>query len=383
MREVAIIGIGQIPVGEHWESSLRMLATDAIMAASNDAGISQIDALYVGNAYGGAYSSQQHLGALVADYAGLAGVEAYTIEAADASGAAALRTGYLAVSSGAVETALVVGVEKSTDTVGSARVQARNVSLDADFETPQGATLTGLAALLMRRYMYEYGLGLDAFEGFSINAHANGGKNEYAMFRNSIKPGRFAKAPMVADPVNLFDGAPDADGAAAVILTSLERAADLVPQPVRIIGSGAATDTLTLHDRADLLSLKAAALSANKVFQQAKISLSDVNLFELHDAFTVLSALTLEAVGFAERGGGWKLAQDSIVGLNGSLPISTFGGLKARGNPAGATGIYQAVEACLQLRGKAGANQVPNAKTAMIQNLGGLGSTAITHILQI
>jgi acetyl-CoA C-acetyltransferase len=383
MREVAIIGVGQIPVGEHWENSLRMLATDAILEAQKDAGIKQIDALYVGNAYGAAYSSQQHLGALVADHAGLSGIEAYTIEAADASGAAALRTGYLAVASSAVETVLVVGVEKSTDTVGSARIEARNVSLDADYEAPQGATLTALAALLMRRYMYEYGLDLNAFEGFSINAHANGGKNEFAMFRNSIKPGRFAKAPMVADPVNLFDSAPDGDGAAALILTSLERAADLVPQPVRITASAAATDTLTLHDRSDLLYLKAAALSAIKAIQQARLGLHDISLFELHDAFTVLSAMTLEAIGFAERGGGWKLAQDSVIGLNGSLPISTFGGLKARGNPAGATGIYQAVEACLQLRGKAGANQVPNAKTAMIQNLGGLGSTAITHILQV
>ncbi|MBZ0287467.1 MAG: thiolase domain-containing protein, partial [Anaerolineae bacterium] len=172
MQEVAIVGVGQIPVGEHWESSLRMLATDAIMETLRDAGVSQVDALYVGNAYGASYSSQQHLGALVADHARLSGVEAYTIEAADASGAAALRTGYLAVASGAVETALVVGVEKSTDTVGSARVEARNVSLDADYEAPHGATLTALAALLMRRYMYEYGLELDVFEGFSINAHA-------------------------------------------------------------------------------------------------------------------------------------------------------------------------------------------------------------------
>jgi acetyl-CoA C-acetyltransferase len=382
MRDVAIIGVGQIPVGEHWESSLRMLAADAISAAQKDAGISQVDAVYVGNAYGSSYSSQQHLGALIADYSGLTGVEAYTVEAADASGAAALRTGYLAVASGAVETALVVGVEKSTDTVGSARVEARNVSLDADYEAPQGATLTALAALLMRRYMYEYGLDLNAFEGFSINAHANGGKNEYAMFRNSIKPGRFAKAPMIADPVSLFDSAPDADGAAAVIITSLERAGDLVPHPVRITASAAATDTLTLHDRTDMMALKAAALSANKAYQQAKVKLGDIHLFELHDAFTILSALTLEATGFAERGGGWKLAQDNIIGLHGTLPISTFGGLKARGNPVGATGIYQAVEACLQLRGMAGTNQVPNARIAMIQNLGGLGSTAITHILQ-
>ncbi len=383
MRDVAIIGIGQIAVGEHWNSSLRMLAAEAIQLSLEDAGLEQIDALYVGNAYGGTVSSQTQLGALIADYAGLSNVEAYTMEAADASGAAALRTAYLAVASGAVESAAVVGVEKSTDMLASARVQARSVSLDADYEAAQGATLTALAALLMRRYMHEYNLELGAFEGFSINAHANGGRNDYAMFHNNIKPGRFAKAPMIADPVSLFDNAPDADGAAAVIITSLNRAVDMVPQPVRITGSAAATDTLTLHDRSDMLYLKAANISAHKAYARAGISAKDVSLFELHDAYTILSALTLEATGFAERGEGWKLAQSGAIGLTGSLPISTFGGLKARGNPAGAAGIYQTVEACLQLRGQAGANQVPNAKTALIQNLGGLGSTAITHVLQI
>lgn len=383
MRDVAIIGVGQTPVGEHWDSSLRMLAADAVRAALNDAGRAQVDALYVGNAYGATFSSQQHLGALIADYVGLSGIEAYTIEAAEASGGAALRTGYLAVASGAVDTALVVGVEKSTDMLASARVHARNTTLDADYEAAHGATLPALAALLMRRYMHEYEVGLEAFEGFSINAHANGKLNEYAMFRNTLKPGAFATAGMVADPVTLFDGAPDADGAAAIVLTAAEHAADMVPQPVRITGSAAATDTLTLHDRADLLFLKAAHLSASKACSQAGIARNDIDLFELHDAFTILVALTLEATGFAERGQGWKLAQDGTIALSGPLPISTFGGLKARGNPVGATGVYQAVEACLQLRGEAGANQVAGARVALIQNLGGLGSTAITHVLQL
>ncbi len=383
MRDVAIIGVGQIPVGEHWNSSLRMLATEAIHLALEDAGIEQIDALYVGNAYGGNISSQTQLGALIADYAGITPVEAYTVEAAEASGAAAIRTAYLAVASGAVETAAVVGVEKSTDMLASARVEARNVSLDADYEAAHGATLTALAAMLMRRYMFEYGLDLNAFEGFSINAHANGGSSDYAMFRNSIKAGRFAKAPMISDPVSLFDNAPDADGAASVIFTSLHRAVDMVPQPVKVTGSAAATDTLALQDRSDMLYLKAANISAHKAYARAGISAKDVSLFELHDAYTVLSALTLEATGFADRGEGWKLAQSNAIGLTGSIPVSTFGGLKARGNPIGATGVYQAVEACLQLRGQAGANQVANAKTALIQNMGGLGSTAIAHILQI
>lgn len=383
MREVAIIGIGQVPVGEHWSSSLRMLAANAIGAAIEDASIKQVDALYVSNAYGAILSSQTNLGPLIADYARLGNIEAYSIDAAEASGAAALRTACLAVGSGAVEVALVAGVEKSTDMLGSSRIEARNVSLDADYEAAHGATLTAMAALMMRRYLHEYHLDLSAFEGFSFNAHANGTHNEYAMFRNPIKPGRFAKAPMIADPINLFDSAPDADGAAAVIITSLERAVDLVPQPIRIAGSVVATDTFGLADRDDILFLKAVNVSANRAYAQAGIQPADVDLYELHDSFTILSALTLEASGFASRGEGWKLAQNGSIGLTGSLPISTFGGLKARGNPAGATGVYQAVEACLQLRGQAGTNQVANAKTALIQNLGGLGNTAVTHVLQV
>ncbi len=310
-------------------------------------------------------------------------MEAFAIEAAEASGAAALRTGFLAVASGAVETALVVGVEKSTDMVAGARTAARSVSLDADYEAIQGTTATAQAALIMQRYMHEYDLVLDAFEGFSINAHQNGSKNPNAMFRSPIKPGAFAKAPMVSPPINLFDGAPDADGAAAVVLVRAERAADMVPQPVRIAGSAVATDTLALHDRADLLALWAVELSGSAACRQAGITPADAQVLELHDSFTVLTALALEALGLAERGQGWRPAADGLIGLDGRLPLSTFGGLKARGNPVGATGVYQAVEAVLQLRGAAGANQVAGAHTALIQNLGGMASTAITHVLRV
>lgn len=382
MRDVSIIGIGQTPVGEHWDTDLRSLGIEAVRAAMEDGGVKQVDALYVGSAYGATVSSQSQIGPLIADYAGLRGVEAFTIEAGDASGGAALRTGYLAVASGAVEMAVVLGVEKSTDTVGAERVFARSVSLDTDYELVHGATLPALAALLMRRYMFEYGVELSAFENFSINAHANGAKNPNAMYRNLLKPGGFARAPMIADPVTLFDGAPDADGAAAVILTSAERAADLVPQPIHIAASAAATDTLTLHDRADLLDFEAVRLSFDKAIAQAGITRDELDLFELHDAFTIISTLTLEAAGFAARGEGWRIAADQKIGLSADLPLSTFGGLKSRGNPVGATGIYQAVEATLQLRGAAGSNQVPEARVAMIQNMGGLGSTVITHILK-
>ena len=380
MENVSIIGVGQTPVGEHWDLSLRHLGLRAMQAALADAALEEVDAIIVGNALGGVVSNQNHLGALLADFAGLRGVEAVRIEAADASGGLALHQGYLMVASGLVQTVMVLGVEKVTDVVGSERNTALATFLDTDYEAANGATPVGMAALIMRRYMHEYGVQLAEFANFSVNAHANGAKNEYAMFRNLIKADRFAGAPIVADPVNLFDVAPEADGAAAVILARTERAADMVPQPVRILASAVATDTLAVHDRPDPLFLAAANLSAGRAYEQASITPRDIDVLELHDVATVITALSLEAIGFAERGEGWRLAAENKIGLAGQLPISTFGGLKSRGNPLGATGVYQAVEAALQLRGQGGANQVANAEIAMTQNLGGIGSTAVTHL---
>jgi acetyl-CoA C-acetyltransferase len=383
MNKTAIIGIGMTPVGEHWDKSLREIAAEAAHLAIEDAGHPKIDALYIGNAYGSSFNQQTQLGALIADFLGLRGIEAYSIEAGDASGGVALRAGHLAVLSGQVETVLVLGVEKATDSVGSHRVKARNVSLDADYEAAQGATLPALAALLMRRYMYEYDIELSAFEGFSINAHSNGKRNPYAMYRNLIKTGAFAHAPMIAEPVSLFDGAPDGDGAAAVIISRANSAQDKVAQPVEIVASAVTSDSFMLQERPDALWLYGVEESVNRALAQAQVTRNDLDLLELHDAFTILAAMSLEAAGFADRGRGWQLAQDGTIALNGRLPISSFGGLKSRGNPAGATGVYQAVEAVLQLRGKAGENQVASARTALIQNMGGLGSTVVSHILRI
>lgn len=383
MRDVSIIGIGQTPVGEHWETSLRHLAYNAIEATFNDLGQGlPLDAIYVGNMLAGELSHQEHLGSLIADFAGFRGVEAMRIEAADASGAAAFRQGYLAVRSGAVDVALVVGVEKMTDVVGSNRTAALATSMDADYEGAQGLTPASLAALMMQRYMHQYGIDLAEFAGFSVNAHANGALNPNAMYRNKLKPEGFVKAPVVSPPVSLFDAAPEGDGAAAILLTTTERAKDLVPKPIRVAASAAATDALSVHDRADVLRLSAANISAGQAYTRAEKSPADIDVFELHDAYTILAALSLEASGFAEPGQGVKLAADDQIGLKGKLPISTFGGLKARGHAGGATGIYQIIELAMQLRGQAGANQVPDARIGMAQSIGGLGGTAITHIFE-
>ncbi len=382
MREVAIVGVGRTPVGEHWQLGLRQLALAAIQAALDDAGVEQVDALIVANALGGNLSGQNHLGALIVDVAGLAGVEALRVEAADASGGLAVRQAVAMVAGGAAETVLVVGVEKATDRQGSERGVALSTVLDADYEAGQGATPAAMAALLMRRYMHEHGVELAQFEPFSINAHANGALNPFAMYRNRLREGAFAKAPMVAPPVSLFDGAPEGDGAAALVVTTTERARDLVPYPVRVRGSGAASDTLALHNRADMLFLRAANLAVGRACEQADIVPQDVDLAELHDSYTVLTALQLEAVGFAERGRGWELAVEGAITREGRLPISTFGGLKARGNPLGATGVYQVAEVALQLRGEAGDNQIADARLGLALNLGGLGATAVAHVLE-
>ena len=382
MIDVSIVGLGQTEVGEHWGTSIRHLAWYAIEAALDDAATTEVEALYVGNMLAGELSRQDHLGALIADFAGLRGIGAVTVEAAEASGAAAMRQAILAVKSGQVKTALVVGVEKVTDQTGSAAMTALMTGLDADYEAIHGLTPAGAAALMMRRYMHENDLEVADFAGFSVNAHANGANNPLAMFRNRLKAERFAGGPKVATPVSLFDMAPLGDGAAAVLVTDSERAMDMVPKPIQITGSAITTDRIALHDRKNVVWLDAAERSAKKAMEQAGIGPDDVDLFELHDGYTVLAALSLEACGYAEPGKGWQLARDGEIGRDGRIPISTFGGLKARGNPAGATGVYQIIEVARQLRGEAGDNQVAGANIGMAQNLGGNGATAVTHILK-
>lgn len=384
MHTVVIAGIGQTAVGEKWDISLREMAFYAYEAALNDAGGLRPQALYLANMLAPALSKQSHLATLVADFAGLQGIEAYSIEAAGASGGAALRAAYLAVASGAVDTALALGVEKMSDQTVSNVHAAEATTTDSDYEAEQGVTPTAQAALLMRRYLHQFQPPDYAFGGFPVLAHANGAGNPNAMFQKAIKPELYQRVGMVSEPLNMFDVAPSADGAAALILTRPELLPEKFSHPlVQISGSSVVIDTLSLHDRPDPMIFNAPRLSIERACQAAGINRDEIDLFELYDSYSIFAALTLEAAGFAEPGKGWELAHNGRLALDGDLPISTMGGLKARGNPGGATGIYQAVEAALHLRGDAGANQIPNAKTALIQSLGGPASTAATHVLQL
>ncbi len=351
MREVAILGVGQTAVREHWDLSIRQLAVAAGRAALADADVSRVDAIYVGNMTSGNLNEQHHLGALVADHLGQYGVEAVKLEAACGSAGSAMRQGIIAIGSGQMDAVLVIGVEKMTETIFEETTAALVTAADADYEGIHGVTFVSLNALIMRRYMHEYGYQKGDFAPFAINAHANGAKNPNALFREPITQKIYEKGRVVADPITLFDASPIGDGAAALLLVPAEKA----PDAVRVIGSAIATDTLAVQD---------------------------IDLFELHDAFSVMAALSLEACGFAERGQGVRLAQEGEIFPDGRIPVATMGGLKARGHPVGATGLYQIAEAALQLRGDAGDAQIDGVRIAMAQNIGGSGATIATHILK-
>ncbi len=381
MRDAFIIGTGQTPVGEHWGLGLRELGASAIRAALDDAGVETVDAVFVGNMLGGCVNGQENLGALLADAADLLPAEAWKVEAACASGGAVVRAAALSVAAGIHDVAVAVAVEKMTDAVSEQITAGLATASDNDYEASHGFSFVALSALMMRRYMHETGAGREDFAPFAVNAHKNAVANPNAMFREPISAEQFARSPLVASPIGVLDAAPVCDGAAAVVICSRDF---LKPdhRPVRIAGVAAATDTIGLAGRADILTLGAARQSAEKAFAASGFAPTDMDFFEAHDAFTIITALSLEACGFAPRGDALRRAAHGCFSPGGCVPVSTFGGLKARGHPVGASGAYQIVEAAAQLRGEAGANQVPGARVALTQSIGGHGSIAVTHVLE-
>ena len=382
MREIAIIGIGQTAVSEHWDKSLRELAGEAILAALFDAHRETVDALFVSNMMGISLNHQASLGAHIADWVGLRGIEAYRVEAACGSGASALRAGMIAVASGELDSVLVAGVEKMTDVPPSTLVSELATAADADWEGAQGVSFVAINALIMQRYMHVHGWQRRDFAPFSINAHANALHNPNARLHMEVTHKSYEKSRIIAEPISVLDAASNGDGAAAVLLVPADTLHSNGRPKIVIAGSGAATDTISVHDRKDPLWLNAGYLSAQRAYHQAGVLPADIDLFELHDAFSIMAALSLEAAGFAEYGQGPRLGLEGEITLTGRVPITTRGGLKARGHPVGATGIYQIVEVVEQLRGEAGGSQVEGARLGMAQNIGGSGATIVTHILR-
>jgi acetyl-CoA C-acetyltransferase len=381
---VFIAGVGQTPVTKDPERRGRYLGAAAVEAALDDAGIERerIGALYVGNMLSGILAQQQQLGGLIADYTGLAGIEAVTVEAACASGGAAVRIAYQSVAGGVHDAVAVCGIERMTHVDRDAVTRALATAADYELEGVCGESFLSLNATLMRAYMQKYGVGAERFAPFAITAHQNALTNSNALLHKPLDLETYLNSRIVTDPIRLFDVSPVCNGASAIVLAAREVAADLPRRgQVRIAGSALATAPLALARRQDPLELTAVTSSTRAAMKQAGVSHGDVDLFEPHDAYTIMTALTLEAAGFAPPGAGLDYADPARIGLRGELPLTTFGGLKARGHPVGASGCYQIVEAFLQLTERAGRNQVPDAGVALVQNIGGTGATVVSHVL--
>ena len=387
MREVAVIGIGATKFGELWDLSFREIGIQAGLAAVYDANLSgeDIDALYVGNMSSGRYIQQEHTAALIADYSGMArdNIPATRVEAAGASGGLALRSGYMAVASGMHDIVVVGGAEKMTDVGDNESNEIQSSAADEQWEVTFGATFPSLHAMIARRHMHDFGTTREQIAQVAVKNHKHGSLNPKAQYQKEINLDTVLRSPMVSDPLGMFDCAPNSDGAAAVVLCAMEKAKKYTETPVKILASGQASDTLALHHRNSIVGFAATRVAADRAFKQARLTPKDVNFAEVHDNFTISEILAIEDLGFFQKGEGGKATMDGQTLLGGKIAINTSGGLKARGDPIGATGVAQIVEVVTQLRGQAGKRQVADAKVGLAQNVGGTGATAVVHILGV
>ncbi len=386
MRDVAIIGVGQTEFGELWDRSFRDLGIEAGLKAIQDAKISSeaLDALYIGNMSAGKFIDQEHISALVADYAGLADRHLPTVrvEGGGACGAIALLQARLAIASGMHDIVMVGGAEKMTDVGDTQAAEILAGTADQEWETVFGATFAGLYAMMARRHMYDYGTTREHLAAVAVKNHKNGSLNPEAQFQKEITLETVLQAPVVADPLGLFDCAPLSDGAAALVLCSADKARKFSDTPIVIRGSGQASDFLALHDRRDLTTMDATVVAGKRAFAEAKLVPNQVQVAEVHDNFTISEILAIEDLRFIEKGKGGPATADGVTALNGKVSVNTSGGLKARGQPVGATGVAQAVEIVRQLRGEGGKRQVVGAQRGLTHTLGGTGATAVVHIFE-
>jgi acetyl-CoA C-acetyltransferase len=387
VREVAVIGIGATKFGELWDLSFREIGIQAGLAAVYDANLSgeDIDALYVGNMSAGRYIQQEHVASLIADYSGMArdNIPATRVEAAGASGGLALRQGYMAVASGMHDIVVVGGAEKMTDVGDTESNEIQSSAADEQWEVTFGATFPSLHAMIARRHMHDFGTTREQIAQVAVKNHKHGSLNPKAQYQKEITLDTVLRSPLVSDPLGMFDCAPNSDGAAAVVLCAMEKARKYTETPVKILASGQASDTLALHHRNSIVGFAATRVAADRAFKQARLTAKDVNFAEVHDNFTISEILAIEDLGFFPKGEGGKATMDGQTLLGGKIAINTSGGLKARGDPIGATGVAQIVEVVTQLRGQAGKRQVADAKVGLAQNVGGTGATAVVHILGV
>jgi len=383
MRDVAIIGVGMNKWGELWQKSLRDVFVESALLAIEDAGVDHIDSMYVGCMTSGLFVGQEHLASLLSDYLGMGPIPAARVESACASGGLAVRMGFMDVASGMSDIVLVGGVEKMTDVGGDGATYALSTAADQEYEVYHGITFPGLYALMARNHMEKYGTTREQLAQVAVKNHENGSKNPLAQFPQKVTVEEVIKSIMVADPLTILDCSPITDGSACLILCPAEMARKLSKKPpIKIIGTGNATDTIALHGRSDFTTLNATVKAAERAYKMAGVKPEEIDLAEVHDCFTIAEIIISEDLGFFKKGDGGKAVGSGMTAIGGKKPINASGGLKSKGHPVGATGVAQVVEIVHQLRGEAGGRQVKDAKIGLTQNMGGSGGSAVVHIMQ-
>ncbi|MGD0319405.1 MAG: beta-ketoacyl synthase N-terminal-like domain-containing protein [Nitrososphaerales archaeon] len=378
--KVYITSVGFTKIDDHWEKSLLDLAVEAARGAMKGTPKVRPQQIFVGNMFSAVGAGQEHLGALLASALGLVGVPALKVESASSSGGSAFNVAYSLVKSGALDSALVVGVEKMRDLETEEVSQAVAMAESAEYTQFVGASFAALNGLLARYYMEQLDVSRDELSSIPVIDHANAVNAEHAQFRRAITPDAVSRSSMVADPLRLFDCAPIGDGAAAVLLVSDRAASGAKKKMAEVLGGRIATNEFSVYQREDMLDFNATREAFKGAMAQAGLSTRRLGFAEVHDAFSVVGALSLEAMGFSKRGRGSKDAKEGKYNMGSEFPINTFGGLKARGNPIGATGVYQIAEAFLQLTGQAGKNQVEDADYGITHNVGGVDTTSVVHV---
>jgi acetyl-CoA C-acetyltransferase len=380
--DVAIIGVGMTPVRSGSGKSLPELFIEAATQAIEDAGVDRIDSMYVGNMMSGFLQNQEHLGALMATAMGKEGVPAYKVEGACASGGVATNAGVKAVLSGLEGVVLVGAVEKMSGYTTPQVTSGLMMAEEKERVAATGVTFVGLNAMIAREYMHRYNVPHEALAEFPVMCHTNALDNPNAQFHKKISVEDVLHSPLVADPLRLYDCSGIGDGAAALVLTSPENAKNFTDSPVVIAASAVATDRISLYQRPDITIFEASRKAASEAYERARLSPGDVDVLEVHDAFSVLGIMALEDLSFAQKGSGPRIVKDGECARDGRIPTNTFGGLKARGHPVGASGVYQIAEVALQLSNEAGKCQAPNTNVGLAQSVGGIGTTVTVHILK-
>ncbi len=382
MRDVAVIGVGMNKWGELWNSSHRDIFVESALLALDDAGVDHVDSMYVGCMSSGLFVGQEHIASMLADYLGQAPIPSTRVESACASGALALRQGFIEVASGLNDMVLVGGVEKMTDVGGNEATYALGTAADQEYEGYHGITFPGLYALIARAHMEKYGTTREQMAMVSVKNHKNGAKNPLAQFPFEVSVDQVLNSVMVADPLRILDCSPITDGAAALILCPVEKAKELGKPIIKIIGTGHATDTIALAQRKDITWLEATYLAAQQAYAMSGKKPEDIDVLEVHDCFTIAEICVTEAVGYFEKGKGGEAVEKGLTTVDGKRPVNVSGGLKSKGHPVGATGVAQVIEIVKQLRGEAGERQVEKARIGMTQNMGGSGASTLVHVFE-